>query len=149
MLKHENARFLHINTYLWKLWFRFKFQYCNEIYQKQDQLNFIYEILLVLHENWLLLWRGHSFIHINFITFKRSNLYHYNVLKCNLCFIKKISEKFKSHFKDNFSLKTFAMLRRGHLLFFLDLKTNHNYRFMKEITLLNYSPVCKFEHKGP
>ena len=41
-----------------------------------------------------------------------------------------------SHTQNNFSLQTFTMLQRGYLLFFLKLKRNYNYRFMKEIIFL-------------
>ena len=40
-----------------------------------------------------------------------------------------------SHTQNNFSVQTFTMLQRGHLLFFLELKRNYDYRFMKEIII--------------
>ena len=41
-----------------------------------------------------------------------------------------------SHAQNDFSLQTFIMLQRRHLLFFLDLKRNHDHRFMKEIVYI-------------
>ena len=135
ILKLENTQFLHINTYLWKLWFKFQFQLCQELYQKQSGFKFIEKILFALRKNSLLLWRGHFFRPCNLVLIpqfsKRSKLYHFNVLKCNLCFTINIWQKF-NHLQDNFSLETFTCCGGDIYCFFLDLKTNHYYRFMKD-----------------
>ena len=53
-----------------------------------------------INENWLPLWRWHFFHPYDLVLIselsKRSKLYHFNVLKCNFCFIMNIWQKFKS-----------------------------------------------------
>ena len=109
-----------------------------ELYQKQNGFKFIRENLFVLHENWLLFQRRHFFLSNDPLLIpqlsKRSKLYYFNVLKYNLCFIINIDNSL-SHSQHNFSLQTFTMLQRGHLLFFLNLNTNYDYRFMRKTIL--------------
>ena len=81
-----------------------------------------------INEKWLWLWRWHFFHPYDLVlvseTPKKSKLCHIEILKCNFCLI----------------------LQRGHLLFFFDLKTNYDHRFMKEdiFLLLLGCPMTNF-----
>ena len=106
-----------------------------ELYQKQNGFKFIYEILVALHENWLSLWRGHFFHPYDLVLIselsKRSRLYHFNVLKCNLCFVINIWQKFKSYSKQ-FQYSNLRNVAEGILIVFPWTQRNYDYRFMKE-----------------
>ena len=88
-----------------------------------------------INENWLSLWRWDFFHPYDLVLIselsKRSKLYHFNVLKCNFYFIINSWQKFKSLI----SVFKHSQCCRGaiYILFFLDLKTNYDYGFMKEI----------------
>ena len=81
-----------------------------------------------INENWLSLWRWHFFHPYDLVIIselsKKGKLCHFDILKCNFC----------------------LMLQRSHLLFFLDLKTNYDYRFKKEMIfwLLLACPMANF-----
>ena len=71
---------------------------------------------------------------INSRTFKKKQVYHFNMLKCNLCFIINIWQKFKSY-SGQFQSSNLHNVAEGTLTVFLDLKTKYDYRFMKDIIL--------------
>ena len=57
-----------------------------------------------------------------------------------------ISHQFQS--SNLHSLQTFKPLQRAHLLFYLDLKTHYDYRFMKEI-IFQLLLGCPMAYFGP
>ena len=67
---------------------------------------------------------------------KRSRLYHFNELKCNLCFVINIWQKFKSY-SEQFQFSNLNHnVAKGDISLELTQR-NYNYRFMKEIIFFN------------